>query len=77
MASQLDQDIEAFEAMLPSLRKRFGSVWAVLVDRDFKGSFSEFQSAATYAVDNFADRPFLIRHTDQHAPHIPFIAITP
>lgn len=77
MTTSLDQDIEAFEAMLPSLRQRFGSVWAVLVDRDFKASFPEFQGAATYAVENFGDRDFLIRHTDQHVPHIPFIALAP
>lgn len=75
--ASLDRDIQAFEAMLPKLRQQFGPVWAVLVDCDFKAEFSEFQSAAQYAVENFADRSFLIRHTDQHTPHIPFIAIDP
>jgi hypothetical protein len=75
--ANLDREIQAFESMLPDLRQRFGSVWAVLVDKDFKAGFTEFQKAAEYAVEHFPDRDFLIRHTNQHPAHIPFIAIDP
>ena len=75
--ANLDREIQAFESMLPTLRQQVGSVWAVLVDCDFKAGFPEFQKAAEYAVANFPDRDFLIRHTHQHPAHIPFIAIDP
>lgn len=74
-SAALEQEIVAFNAMLPKLRQEYGSVWAVLVDRAFKASFADFGQAAKYAVENFPDKPFLIRHTEQHAPHIPFVAI--
>lgn len=75
MADVLDQEIRAFEKMLPNLRKEFGSVWAVVVGDDLKGSFSDFEGAALFAVEKFANDSVLIRHTQEHIAHIPFIAV--
>lgn len=74
-ADALEQEIKAFTAMLPELRRTHGSIWAVLVGSDFKAGFADFSHAAEYAVQNFPDRQFLIRHTQQHTAHIPFVAI--
>lgn len=71
----LVEEIKAFNAMLPQLRRDHGAVWAVLVGHDFKGAFQEFGKAADFAISNFADKNFLIRHTEQHPAHIPFVAI--
>lgn len=71
----LETEISAFQAMLPELRRTHGPVWAVLVGADFKGGFREFSKAAEFAVSNFSGKPFLIRHTEQHPAHIPFLAI--
>ncbi len=73
----LTEEIKAFDEMLPRLRQEHGAVWAVLVGRDLKGAFQEFRQAAEFAVANFADMPFLIRHTEQHTAQIPFVAIDP
>ncbi|HEV7353081.1 MAG TPA: hypothetical protein VGN74_08150 [Brevundimonas sp.] len=73
----LTEEIKAFDDMLPRLRQEYGGVWAVLVGQDFKGAFQEFRQAAAFAVANFADTPFLIRHTEQHTAQIPFVAIDP
>lgn len=71
----LEAEIKAFTAMLPELRRTYGSIWAVLVGPDFKAGFPEFSEAAQYAMEHFSDRQFLIRHTQQHTAHIPFVAI--
>jgi len=71
----LQTEIRAFDAMLPKLRREHGAVWAVLVGTDFKGGFKDFAKAAEFAVSKFPDKPFLIRHTEQHTAHIPFMAI--
>lgn len=71
----LEQEIAAFEAMLPKLRKEHGEAWAVVAGSDLQGAFSAFEDAASFAVQRCADRPFLIRHTHQHPAQIPFVAI--
>jgi len=75
MADVLDREIRAFEKMLPKLRMELGSAWAVIVGNDLKGSFPDFEGAALFAVENFADDDVLIRHTQEHTAHIPFIAV--
>ena len=74
-SAALEQEIAAFDAMLPVLRREYGSIWAVLADGDFKAGFTDFGQAAEYAVAHLPDKTFLIRHTEQHVPHIPFVAI--
>lgn len=75
MADVLDREIRAFENMLPNLRKELGSVWAVVVGDDLQGSFADFEGAALFAVERFANDSVLIRHTEEHTAHIPFIAV--
>ena len=74
-AMLLDMEIRAFDAMLPSLRQDRGSVWAVVVGSELKGTFEDFQEAAQYAIENLGDLDYLIRHTHEHTAHIPFIAV--
>lgn len=71
----LEAEIRAFDAMLPKLRQDAGSVWTVIVGADLKGTFDDFEKAAIYAVDHFGAEDYLIRHTNEHTAHIPFIAV--
>lgn len=74
-ATVLDAEIKAFDAMLPKLRRTEGAVWAVMVGDQLKGTFDEFERAAMYAIEKFGDQEYLIRHTQEHTAHIPFIAV--
>lgn len=75
MSNRLERGIQAFDTMLPTLRQNFGPVWTVFVGADLKGKFEDFEQAAKFVVAHFADDDVLIRHTDQHVPHIPFVAV--
>ena len=74
-SSSLMTEIDTFEKMLPSLRSRLGSAWAVIVGQDCKGGFPDFSSAASYAVEHFQNSEYLIRHTDNCSAQIPFVAV--
>ena len=39
------------------------------------GTFPSFEAAAEFAVQRFADREFLIRHTDSKPAQVPFIVV--
>lgn len=71
----LADDIAAFHAQRPRLLQKYGPRWVVMVDQTFEGAFDEFEQAATFALEKFSDRPFLIRHTEEHEPHIPLVVV--
>ena len=58
MPDVLDEQIEAYEALLPEIKRDHG--W----DRRLVATFEGFSAAAAYAHDHFGKRQVLIRHTD-------------
>ncbi len=76
MRDALDEQIEAYEALLPEIKRKHGSVWALVADRKLVKTFQAFPDAARYARDNFGKRPVLIRHTDSRKlESAPFIHV--
>jgi len=71
----MSETIAAFHAQRPRLLQEHGPSWVVFVGADFKGGFKEFDEAATFAVANFGDSQFLIRHTEEHLPHAPLVVV--
>jgi hypothetical protein len=63
----LDEQIEAFEALLPAIKKDHGPVWVLIADRRLIKTFAAFPAAARYARQHFGKQPVLIRHTDERA----------
>ncbi len=74
MPDVLDEQIEAYEALLPTIKRQHGSTWVLITDRRLVGTFRAFADAARYAREHFAREPVLIRHTDgkslETAPYI-------
>jgi hypothetical protein len=64
MRDALDEQIEAYEALLPTIKREFGSVWALVAGRDQFKTFTTFPEAARYAREHYGKAPVLIRHTD-------------
>lgn len=65
MRDALDDQIEAYEALLPRIKMEHGSVWAVVADRQLVKTFLAFPDAARFAREKFGKAPVLIRHTDE------------
>ena len=65
MRDALDEQIEAYEALLPKIKKEHGSVWALVADQQLIGTFPEFSAAARYAREHYGQKQVLIRHTDE------------
>lgn len=75
MPDALDEQIEAYRALLPDIKHKFGSVWALVVNRELISTFHEFALAAEYAVAHHGADQVLIRHTDERLESVPFIQI--
>jgi hypothetical protein len=75
IVTPLANEIQTFQMLLPELRQKYGSTWAVVVGDSLTGTFNDFNSAAEFAVKNFSSREFLIRHTDEAQVSIPYVAI--
>jgi hypothetical protein len=76
MRDALDEEIEAFEALLPAIRKERGPTWALVVDRRLIQTFDTFSAAATFARSHYGKRQVLIRHTDERKlESAPFVQI--
>ncbi len=71
----MSEAISAFHAQRPRLLTEYGPSWVVFVGADFKGAFKEFDGAATFALDKLSDVQFLIRHTEEHIPHVPLVVV--
>ena len=65
MRDALDEQIEAYEALLPSIRKQHGSVWVLIADGQLIETFDAFSAAAKYARASYGQKQVLIRHTDE------------
>ncbi len=76
MRDTLDEQIEAYEALLPDIKKQYGSAWVLIANRQLVATFNAFGDAAKYAHDHFGDEPVLIRHTDSRKMEsAPFIHV--
>ena len=72
---ELEAQLVAYFEMLPKLKKKHGSVWAVIAGEKLQGTFQDFKTAARFSVDKLAGRQCLIRHTAEKRVEIPFMAI--
>ena len=59
--AELEQNIEAYEAMSETLEKHHLHKFVVFHDTEFVGSFDSFHNAAREAVRHFGHGPYLIR----------------
>jgi hypothetical protein len=75
MSDALDDQIEAYRALLPDIRTKNPPGWALVAGRRLVRLFGEFSEAAQYAQDNFGNEPVLIRHTDEKPETAPFVRI--
>jgi len=71
----MSEAIAAFHAQRARLLQEHGPSWVIFVGADLKGSFKEFDDAATFALDKLGDAQFLIRHTEEHIPHVPLVVV--
>jgi len=71
----MSEAISAYHAQRPRLLQEHGPSWVVFVGADFKGSFKEFDDAASFALEKFSAAQFLIRHTEEHIPHVPLVVV--
>lgn len=74
-AVDLTVEIETFERQRNEWRAAFGAKWLLVVDRTCEGAFDEFEDAAAFALAQFADQDFLIRHVDATEPFIPLVVV--
>lgn len=75
MPDALDAQIETFEALLPSIRRKHGHVWALIAHKTLISTFPNFSDAAQYAREKLSQEQVLIRHTDEQAESAPFVHI--
>lgn len=59
--ADLDQEISAYEAMLPTLEAHHMGKWVVIHQKELIGVYDSFEKAAEAAVEKFGRGPFLIR----------------
>ena len=59
--AELEQNIEAYEALRETLEERYLHKFVVFHDSELIGSFDSFHNAAREAVRRFGQGPYLIR----------------
>lgn len=75
MDTDLSEEISAFLAQRPRLLKEHGPSWVVFVGKSSKGSFPTYQNAIAMALKSYPNEAFLIRHTEEHEPHVPLVVV--
>ncbi len=75
MIDALDVQIAAYQHLLPGLRQTYGSVWALVAREKLVRTFTDFASAAEYALRHCANEQVLIRHTDERVETAPFMKL--
>jgi hypothetical protein len=76
MPDALDQQIQAYEALLPSIKKDHGSVWVLVADSKLIKTFTELAEAVKYANKRYGKKQVLIRHTDERRTEsAPFVQV--
>jgi hypothetical protein len=72
----LDEQIAAYQTLLPQIKRDHGSVWALVARSKLVSTFREFSAASRYAHRNFQGEQVLIRHTDeQPVETAPFVHV--
>lgn len=75
-ATTLDQEIQAFERLLPAIRQQHGLAWALVANRDLVGAFPHYADAARYAREHYGSQEVLIRHTgERRLETAPFVQV--
>jgi hypothetical protein len=65
MRDVLDELIEAFNRLLPSIKREHGHRWVIFDGEHRIIAFNAFSDAARYAREHYGATPVLIRHTDE------------
>jgi hypothetical protein len=74
----LDEQIAAYEGLLPSIKREFGSVWVLVARGELISTFKDFSEASRYAREHLGGEQILIRHTDDRAMETaPFVHVGP
>lgn len=73
MRGALDRQLQAYHRLRPQIRDENSDGWALIAREALVKVFSEFDEAAAYAEEHFADEQVLIRHTAEHRGIAPFI----
>jgi len=73
----LTPEVEAFLRQRAALRARYAAQWVVFSGEEFRGAFSEYEGAARFAIEHFADSPFLVRNVDAEDEQVPLIFAEP
>ncbi len=72
----LDEQIAAYQDLLPGIKQEYGSVWALVAHSKLISTFRDFSTAAKYARKHLGAEQVLIRHTDERATETaPFVHI--
>ncbi|MFI4975636.1 MAG: hypothetical protein ACHP84_13935 [Caulobacterales bacterium] len=75
MSDTMDKQSEAYLRMLPRLQKDYGLSWIVMVNQRVKAHFDDFEKAASFAIENYPNSDFLIRHTSERPAEFTYIAV--
>ena len=76
MRDALDDQIEAYEELLPVIKRDHGSVWVLIADRQLIKTFPAFAAAARFARERYGKQQVLIRHTDERKTEdAPFVQV--
>jgi hypothetical protein len=69
--SELKDDIAAYDAMRADLESSALGKWALIHEKEFIGTFDQFEEAAKVAVSRFGRGPYLIRQIGAAAVTLP------
>jgi len=75
MRDALDEQIEAFERLAPTLKEKHPGAWVVVARSEFQAAFPDFAAAALYAEAHFPAEQVLIRNTWPRTEFAPFILV--
>ena len=61
MPATLDENIAVYDSIRERLEQEYFGQWVVFHDREFVGSYDEFEDAGYDAIRRFGRGPYLIR----------------
>ena len=71
MPATLDENIAVYDTIREHLEEEYFGKWVVFHDREFVGSYDEFEDAAEEAIIQFGRGPYLIRQVGQQPIRLP------
>ena len=71
MPATLDENLAVYDATCGRLAQEYYGKWVVFHDREFIGSYDEFEDAAAEAVTQFGRGPYLIRPVGEQPIPLP------